>query len=235
MPDPADPQSLNRYSYVGNRPTSLIDPTGNNPACAAVPHPIGAFACYVFDKVVQYGPQVAALAQQLAVNLQQLGTVAAQMPAAMDANNVPNQAPQSSNAGNTGDPGGLDPKDPWFGRLLTGQETRQLTEKATQLGEERITVIGRWKPTGGGPNYIDVAERMRATFLELETPIASRLTPEQFNQVNAQFLRDAVARGDRIFLGTEIGRMVGQLAWEIAFLKQELGLVLGPDGWFLPK
>ncbi|MFN2168531.1 MAG: hypothetical protein ACK2U9_20030, partial [Anaerolineae bacterium] len=113
-------------------------------------------------------------------------------------------------------------------------ETRILADRATHSGNERITVIGRWRPEGGGSNYIEVAKQMNATYLDIDTSTAARLTPEQFNQVNGQFLRDAVARGDRIFLGTEIGRMVGQLAWEIEFLATELGLVLGPGGWFVP-
>ncbi len=31
--DPADPQSLNRYSYVGNRPTVYVDPSGRVQVC----------------------------------------------------------------------------------------------------------------------------------------------------------------------------------------------------------
>lgn len=31
VPDPANPQALNRYSYVYNRPTVLIDPSGHSP------------------------------------------------------------------------------------------------------------------------------------------------------------------------------------------------------------
>jgi RHS repeat-associated protein len=30
VPEPGDPQALNRYSYVGNRPTVAIDPTGHD-------------------------------------------------------------------------------------------------------------------------------------------------------------------------------------------------------------
>jgi len=32
VPDPGDPQSLNRYSYVSNNPVNLVDPSGNRPA-----------------------------------------------------------------------------------------------------------------------------------------------------------------------------------------------------------
>jgi RHS repeat-associated protein len=33
VPSPSDPQSLNRYSYVGNNPLNLVDPTGHMQQC----------------------------------------------------------------------------------------------------------------------------------------------------------------------------------------------------------
>jgi RHS repeat-associated protein len=33
VPEPGNPQSLNRYSYVGNRPTVFVDPTGHAKVC----------------------------------------------------------------------------------------------------------------------------------------------------------------------------------------------------------
>lgn len=33
VPQPGNPQALNRYSYVGNRPTVLVDPTGHVGVC----------------------------------------------------------------------------------------------------------------------------------------------------------------------------------------------------------
>ena len=41
VPEPGDPQALNRYSYVGNRPTILIDPSGH---CSA-PSANGSIGC----------------------------------------------------------------------------------------------------------------------------------------------------------------------------------------------
>ncbi len=34
VPNPGNPQALNRYSYVGNRPLNLVDPSGHMQACA---------------------------------------------------------------------------------------------------------------------------------------------------------------------------------------------------------
>ena len=36
VPDPADPQDFNRYSYARNNPLKYTDPTGHNPLCAAL-------------------------------------------------------------------------------------------------------------------------------------------------------------------------------------------------------
>jgi len=33
VPNPGNPQSLNRYSYVGNQPLKLVDPSGHRPEC----------------------------------------------------------------------------------------------------------------------------------------------------------------------------------------------------------
>ena len=104
VPDPADPQSLNRYSYVGNRPTVLVDPSGHS-ACA-LPHPGLAAGCWVIEKIALYGSQIINLIQQLTI-------AAPQAPAMVDMATRAGQAsqPASSNAGNTADPGGLDPNN----------------------------------------------------------------------------------------------------------------------------
>ncbi len=41
VPEPGDPQSLNRYSYVGNRPTRLVDPSGH----CSTPSVNGSIGC----------------------------------------------------------------------------------------------------------------------------------------------------------------------------------------------
>ncbi|RMG91888.1 MAG: hypothetical protein D6706_17755 [Chloroflexi bacterium] len=52
VPDPANPQSFNRYSYVFNRPTNYSDPSGNCPWC------IGALVGAVVGAAADYGYQV---------------------------------------------------------------------------------------------------------------------------------------------------------------------------------
>ena len=52
VPAPGDPQSLNRYSYVGNRPVRFTDPTGHCPMC------ISGLVGAAGGAIVAYGTQV---------------------------------------------------------------------------------------------------------------------------------------------------------------------------------
>ncbi len=111
VPNPDDPQALNRYSYVLNNPLRYTDPTGHNPACAAGMGggPLGvmaALACEVWFAVASVGPQV----QALAVELQQLAPLAAELPAAMDPNVSPYAgADQASSVASGSASGQFDP------------------------------------------------------------------------------------------------------------------------------
>ena len=59
VPSPGNPQSLNRYSYVGNRPLNLVDPTGHAQACADGDEGggcgYGADEAAIFDRFAKYG------------------------------------------------------------------------------------------------------------------------------------------------------------------------------------
>jgi len=45
VPDPGNPQALNRFSYVYNNPVKLVDPTGHDPHyCDSSPDPAGCYA-----------------------------------------------------------------------------------------------------------------------------------------------------------------------------------------------
>jgi len=115
VPEPGNPQALNRYSYVGNRPTVLIDPTGHS-ACA-FPHPGVMVICSLGEQIMRYGPQIIQLIQQLTIS-------APQAPAMVDMATRAGQAsqPASSNAGNTAGPGGLDPNDPRFTDIIQASQ-----------------------------------------------------------------------------------------------------------------
>ncbi len=200
MPDPADPQSLNRYSYVGNRPTVLVDPSGHS-ACA-LPHPGLAAGCWVIEKIALYGSQIINLIQQLTI-------AAPQAPAMVDMATQAGQAspPASSNAGNTADPGGLDPNDPLFRRLIeqSGEtDPIKAIAKSSIEGPARegatngVTVLGRY------PAYVSTAKDLRANFLNFAEGTWDKLTDAQRWAVNKQFLDDAIARGDTFRLASQL-------------------------------
>ncbi len=55
MPDPGDPQSLNRYSYAANNPVKYVDPTGH---CEET----GDEACWgVYEQIIEACPECATL------------------------------------------------------------------------------------------------------------------------------------------------------------------------------
>jgi RHS repeat-associated protein len=124
IPKPGDPQSLNRYSYVENRPLNMVDPTGHTGQCAALVSlppaygvcevvtgiaqtPVGQQALQQIESLaVQYGPAVTLALQQMADKLPALVDKAGQL--------LNGSQQTASQAGNAADPGGLRPNDPRF-------------------------------------------------------------------------------------------------------------------------
>ena len=129
VPEPGNPQALNRYSYGCNNPVKYRDPSGHCIEAGLTPIScvqVFDFAARTLQQlqalVVQYGPQVIQ-------GVQQFGN---QIPAIVDQFANPGQArgPASSNAGNTAGPGGLDPNDPWFRNARTSSGiTQSVLEK----------------------------------------------------------------------------------------------------------
>ena len=90
VPAPGDPQSLNRYSYVLNNPLRYRDPSGHCVEAGFSPIPCSYFAQEVMRRgpqvlqeieslVVQYGPQVSQLLQQMGDKLPALVDKAGQL------------------------------------------------------------------------------------------------------------------------------------------------------------
>jgi hypothetical protein len=116
-------------------------------------------------------------------------------------------AQNAGQAGNTADPGGLDPNDPFFRRL-----TQQIGEldpikaiaKASVKGPARIgerngvTVLGRY------PAYVNTAHKIGGNYLNFVDDSWDRLTDAQRWAVNKQFLDDAIARGDTFRLASHL-------------------------------
>jgi RHS repeat-associated protein len=112
VPDPANPQSLNRFAYVYNNPLKYIDPGGQAPVLvAAIPLIIVAAV---------YSPQIYVAACQLSVSMGQgLAVYGPAMPVYWDQLNqfageakrrVQNLFRGGETSGSTAQP---DPNDPW--------------------------------------------------------------------------------------------------------------------------
>jgi RHS repeat-associated protein len=140
VPEPGNPQSLNRYSYVENRPLNMVDPTGHTGQCAALVSlppaygvcevvtgiaqtPVGQQALQQFESLaVQYGPAVTLALQQMADKLPALVDQAGQLlNGAQQAGNTAsgNFDPSRFNF----DPGKLDPER--YSPQQVGQEAHR--------------------------------------------------------------------------------------------------------------
>ena len=151
MPDPGNPQALNRYSYVLNNPLRFIDDSGKMPIDIAGGGGGGAgmaVAMLISGLAQTAGQQASALNVQLApaanATMQTWSLAGNQIIAA---GHRLNRAVQNAGqAGNTADPGGLDPNDP---RLKQG--TRQATQTLQSVwkldplkrGQEIERMLGR--------------------------------------------------------------------------------------------
>jgi RHS repeat-associated protein len=113
VPQPGNPQALNRYSYTLNNPVKYTDPTGHCVTPMGIPIPgcvefVMRMAQQVEALIVQYGPQISRVIQ---VAQQWADKTPALVDMASGANNSAQQL--SRQGGNTADPGGLGPNDPW--------------------------------------------------------------------------------------------------------------------------
>jgi hypothetical protein len=194
VPNPGDPQALNRYSYALNNSLKYTDPTGHNAACASLMGggPLGGIAalvCEVGSVVASYWPQV----QALAVQAQQLAPFAAELPAATDRNLNPQPAQPSDNAGNTA-PGNLDPNNWDPSRLqfksnssLRSHFERHVLDKPKEAWEEVLGVTrGELETARGDPGQLT---RLQDAYVRIGQQTAS-----VDNYVGVQ------AQGQRVFV-----------------------------------
>ena len=128
MPDPGDPQALNRYSYALNNAVKYRDPSGHEACMEGIGGGMGGpeviAGAGLASLLSQAGQALNVAVAEAQAFFQQLGNLT---PAVADQFANPGQArgPASSNAGNTAGPGGLDPNDPWFRNARTRSDITQ--------------------------------------------------------------------------------------------------------------
>jgi RHS repeat-associated protein len=208
VPEPANPQSLNRYSYGLNNPVRYTDPTGHAPCLDCIGGGGGTGWPFAAALAAYH------LAVDLGITLQEAAAMIEQAPAIAD--RLLQAAEGTSSAGNTSpvdpggtpaDPGGLDPNDPIFRKLIqqTGEaDPIKAIAKASVEGPARegarngMTVLGRY------PTYVNAASELRANYLNFAEGTWEKLTDAQRWAVNKQFLDDAIARSDVIRLASSL-------------------------------
>ena len=148
IPQPQNPQSLNRYSYCGSNPLRFIDPSGH--AGVDFWGGGGAGAGVGLIVALMQGAQQTMTQAQGAVY--QYGPVAAEITwlygnQTIAAGDQISQAVQNAGqGGNTAGPGGLDPNDPRFKQVT--EQAAQTTQSVWKLdplkrGQEIEKMLGR--------------------------------------------------------------------------------------------
>ncbi len=202
VPQPGDPQALNRYSYVLNNPLRYVDSSGHiaidswgggggGGGGIAVVMAISGLAQRVGQQVqsltVAYGPELQTLGQTWSVHGNSILAAADQL----------SQAAQSaSQAGNTVDPGGLDPRDPRFRELpdlnsaQSGALLRQEYESAVRALSDRAAQM-----RSGGRPLEEIARTLHAERRALGEQFKATTPPDALEQIYA---RNLERYGDRL-------------------------------------
>jgi hypothetical protein len=197
VPEPGNPQSLNRYSYTLNNPLRYVDPTGHAPTVE-----LGAGGGGGGGIVLGWWGLNQAL-QSLTVEVQAfyakayvfltgashtigdfLQASGDKVPAIGDqiANTVEsakNQAQSGSQGGNTADPGGLDPNKL---RQAYESEVRSLADKANEMRE-------------GGSSKEEIARSLHAARRALGVKYKDMTPPEALKAI---YQRNVEKYGDRL-------------------------------------
>jgi RHS repeat-associated protein len=126
----------------------------------------------------------------------------------------------------------------YVGVVTVGRSTQaQASFRAARaaMAERQIAgVIGKYK---NSPNYLQVAENLRAKAFDVPPHIFAKMTEAQQWAANQKFLDRAIARGGNFLLDKpikDISSTSGGLRKELDYLSDK-GFKLSPDGWRMTK
>lgn len=235
IPDPGNPQDLNRYSYAGNNPLKYTDPTGHCMELGISPIPCS----YVAQKVAERGPSVWQQIQALAV---QYGPTLTQFAAQVQ-HPIANQLARMSSSGTS--PGGLDPKDfkgigEKFAEKFKGTSGVDAVLKDLEMGGNRAQgaswqaryAMENLDPSdvmgfeqAGTTGRIDVILRQgsRMTFLETKSVNWYSISQETQGMKAAEIIQQVMghAQGQNVFSKVVIESVGAAPAWFVQLLEAE--------------
>jgi RHS repeat-associated protein len=231
VPDFANPQSLNRYSYVYNRPLVYIDQDGHIPIIPLIGLVAAGVALVTLTSDVAPPPD-SPVAQARRGN-QVVGGYALVIAATCGAGTL--AAPTASGATATAVAAELltaELADGDSDELQALEAARRLTEVGLESNEAKslirtITDASTRGPTTGNgatvlghyPAYVDKAQEMGATYLDTSPEVWEALGSTELRwAVNQQFIDDAVARGDTFVFASVLQKADSYFAWELEYL-----------------
>ncbi len=220
IPDPGNPQDLNRYSYTRNNPLRYTDPTGHCPLCVILM--LGGMALLLQGD----SPDLNVTPEDVAS--QRLGGALFVGGATLGIGNALAEAAGAAQVGTTGVTMACADGD-CTNEVRTAADVTQTAANSAQTivngsqiaanaGNQGLTVLGRY------PTYLQVAERLKANVLNDPPEVWNSLTRAQQWARNKDFLDQSIAAGHRFRLATPFAE--GRQLPADKFYKMELDYLL---------
>ena len=239
MPEPGNPQGLNRYSYVNNNPVKYTDPSGHwaetlwdianivwdihevrrNPRSLAN---WGALALDVGAAVVPLVPGGVGM-------LVRGGKALSHADEAIDAVRIAGHLTDNAREGIR-----LVERLAEVGRHTDEGRAiiKRLADLSTYGPREGLVVLGRFKAEAGYMNYIEKAKEVGATYFNMPASPGSDVWDALIKagidpwEVNRQFLDEAITRGDKFYIEADINEILRNQKYANTYLRRELEYLL---------